>query len=162
MGSLAKEDNLWDMRDTVLRLQSEGVLDIEDAVVAIRTAEGKVELRQLHDLQMIVSGQWTVLGLLIGTLFLNPLAGAAVGLAGGTVVSALADAGISDRFMKKLTRALAPGTAALFVLTRTPSPEHDKVLEELRAFGGEVIQTSLPPDKAAALKAALSENNTGA
>ena len=37
--------------------------------------------------------------------------------------SALADVGITDRFMKELATVLIPSRSALFVLTRRPTPD---------------------------------------
>ena len=41
--------------------------------------------------------------------------------------------------MKELGTTLEPGTSALFVLVRQATP--DKVLEEVKPFGGKVLKT---------------------
>jgi uncharacterized membrane protein len=50
---------------------------------------------------------------------------------------------------------MGANSSAIFVLVRKATP--DKVLERVRAFGGDVYQTSLSNEAEARLQAALSE-----
>jgi uncharacterized membrane protein len=146
-----------EVRLKLLKLQKEYLIDLEDAVVAIKDETGKVKLHQAVNLTAagaISGGFW---GALVGLIFLNPLLGFAVGAGAGAVSGALSDVGIDDKFMKELAEALAPGTSALFVLVRKATP--DKVLEELKGTGGKVLKTSLSHDDEAKLQAALSAVN---
>ena len=71
-----------EVRLTLAKLQREHLIEMEDAAVVVKNAEGKVKLKQAVDLTSagaVSGGFW---GLLIGTLFLNPLLGTAVGAAG--------------------------------------------------------------------------------
>ena len=58
--------------------------------------------------------------------------------------------------MKELAGVLIPGGSALFVLTGRPSPDRERVLEELHGIGGEILKTSVSHEDAAKLQAALS------
>ena len=143
-----------EVRLKLRKLQSEYLIDIEDAVVAVKDDAGKVKLNQAVNLTAagaLSGGFW---GSLIGLIFLNPLLGLAVGAASGAVSGALADIGIDDNFMKELASTLKPGSSALFVLVRKATP--DKVLEELAGTGGTVLKTSLSHEDEARLQAALS------
>jgi uncharacterized membrane protein len=60
--------------------------------------------------------------------------------------------------MKQLAQTLKPGTAALCVLVRRATP--DKVLEEIKGFGGTVLKTSLSHEDESKLQAALSSAKT--
>jgi len=143
-----------EVRLKLRKLQREYLLDIEDAVVAVKDPSGKVKLNQAVNLTAagaLSGGFW---GSLIGLIFLNPLLGLAVGAASGAVSGALADIGIDDNFMKGLAATLKPGSSALFVLVRKATP--DKVLEELAGTGGTVLKTSLSHEDEARLQAALS------
>jgi uncharacterized membrane protein len=130
-----------EVRLALLKMQKEYLIDLADAVVVVREAQGKVKLRQLHNLTVAGAARGGFWGALIGLLFLNPLFGFAVGAAAGAVSGALADVGINDNFMKELGATLKPGTAALCVLIRQMTP--DKVVEELQKFGGTLIKTNL-------------------
>jgi uncharacterized membrane protein len=142
-------------------LQKEYVVELEDAVVAVRDANGKVHLKQAVNLAGIgaASGAaWGgLLGTLVGVLFLNPLvglaAGMAVGAGSGALSRALADYGIDDDFIKRMAEQFPPGTSGLFILARRMN--FDKALPELRAFGGEVLKTSLSNDEERRLRQAL-------
>jgi uncharacterized membrane protein len=128
------------------KLQSEYLLDLEDAVVAVKDEKGKVKLHQAVNLTAdgAVSGGFC--GSLTGLIFLNAAAGAASG--------ALTDVGINDHFMKELSAALIPGSSTLFVLVRYVTP--DRVLEELKGTGGRILKTSLSHEDESKLQAALS------
>jgi len=143
-----------EMRSKLLDLQSQYLISIGDAVIAIRQPDGRVKLNQLMNTTAagaISGGFW---GTLVGLIFLMPLLGAAVGVASGALGGALADYGINDDFMKKLASKLTPGSAALFVEIRKMT--EDKVLEAIRGTGGELLQTSLDHTKEQALREAIS------
>jgi uncharacterized membrane protein len=146
-----------EVRLKLRKLQSEYLLDLEDAVVAVKDSNGKVKLHQALNLTAagaVSGGFW---GSLIGLLFLNPLIGLAVGAATGAVSGALTDVGINDDFMKELAATMTAGSSTLFVLVKKATP--DKVLEELKGTGGRVLKTSLSHEDEAKLQAALSAAN---
>ena len=149
-------DNLHEaeeVRIKLIKMQKEYLIDLEDAVVAVKNAEGKVKLNQAFNLTAagaVGGGFW---GALIGLLFLNPLFGAAVGAGAGAISGALTDVGINDDFMAQLAATLKPDTSALFVLFRKVTT--DKALEELQGTGGKIIKTSLSHDDEEKLQAAL-------
>jgi uncharacterized membrane protein len=150
-----------EVRLALLKLQREYLIDLGDAVVAVREADGTVKLRQLVNTTAVGAVSGGFWGTLIGVLFLNPLFGLAIGTAAGALSGALTDVGIDDKFVKQLAETLKPGSAALCVLVRRATP--DKVLEEIKGFGGTVIKTSLSHDDEAKLQAALSSaKNAGA
>ncbi len=148
------EKKAEEVRDKVLGMQREYLIEVEDAVIATRDDKGRVKLNQLMHPAAggAVSGAFW--GMLIGWLFLMPVAGAAVGAAGGALGGSLVDVGINDQDMKtQANEALKPGTAGLFLLIRKMTT--DKVLEDLKGVGGTVIRTSFDHAKEEALKAAL-------
>lgn len=144
-----------EVRLALIKMQREYLIDLEDAVVAVKNDDGKVKLHQPVNLTAagaVSGGFW---GTLIGCLFFSPLLGAAAGATAGAVSGALSDIGVNDDFMKKIAGELEPGHSALFVLVRKATP--DKVLDELKGYGGTVLQTSLTHEDEAKLQAALNE-----
>jgi hypothetical protein len=81
--------------------------------------------------------------MLIGWLFLMPVAGAAMGGASGALGGSLVDVGIDQEMKTQANEALKPGTADLFPLIRKMTT--DKVLEDLMGVGGTVVRTSFDP-----------------
>jgi uncharacterized membrane protein len=143
-----------EVRLTLLKMQKDYLIDLEDAAVAVKDQKGKVRLHQAVNTTAagaVSGGFW---GSLIGLMFLNPLLGLAVGATAGAVSGALTDVGVDDNFMKQLAATMNPGTSALFVLVRRATP--DKVLDEIKGTGGKVLKTSLSHDDEAKLQAALS------
>ncbi len=142
-----------EVRLKLLQMQKEYLVDLEDAVVAVKDKNGKIKLRQLYSLTANGAVSGGFFGTLIGLLFMNPLLGLVVGSLSGAVAGALSDVGINDDFMKELAANLKEGESALFILVRKFTP--DKVLEELKGTGGKIIHTSLSHDDEKKLQEAL-------
>ncbi len=142
-----------EVRQKLLSMQKEYLIELGDAVIALKRPDGSVKLNQLVNTTAAGAASGAMWGTLIGLIFLNPLAGAAIGAASGALGGKLSDVGINDQFMKDCAKALHGGEAALFVLIRKVTA--DKVLDGLRGVGGRVIQTSFDHTKEAALREAL-------
>jgi uncharacterized membrane protein len=69
------------VRDKVLGMQREYLIEVEDAVIATRDDKGRVKLNHASAASGAVSGAFW--GMLIGWLFLMPVAGAAGRRGGG-------------------------------------------------------------------------------
>ena len=139
------------------RLQSQYLVDLEDAAVVIRNQEGKVKIKQAQELVVsgaIGGGYW---GLLLGVIFFNPIF-ALLGAGAGALSGALSDIGINDDFMRDLGSTIEPGTSAIFVLIRKSTP--DRVLADLSKFEGKVLRTSLSKEDEAKLQAALTKQES--
>jgi uncharacterized membrane protein len=142
-----------EVRQKLLAMQKEYLIELGDAVIAVKDAQRRIKLNQLINTTAVGAVSGAFWGSLIGLIFLMPLAGAAIGAASGTLGGYLSDIGIDDKWMKDIAAAIQPGTAALFVLVRKVTA--DKVLEGLKGEGGTVMKTSLDHTKEAALQAAL-------
>ncbi len=148
------EQKAEEVRDKVLAMQREYLIVVSDAVIATRDENGRVKLNQLMHPAAAGAVSGAFWGMLIGWIFLMPVAGAAVGAASGALGGSLVDVGINDQQMKQQANdALKPGTAGLFLLIRKMTT--DKVLEDLKGVGGVVIRTSFDHAKENALKEAL-------
>jgi uncharacterized membrane protein len=144
-----------DVRQRLLKMQTEYLIKVSDAVIAVKTEAGTVKLNQLVNTTAVGAASGSFWGLLIGVLFLNPLIGVALGAASGALGGALTDYGINDAFMKELSESLKPGNAALFVLIQQMTA--DKVLKGIQDAGGTVLKTSLDDSKEKALREALAK-----
>ena len=142
-----------EVRQKLIQMQKDYLIDLEDAVVAVRDAKGKVRLHQAVNLAAVGAISGGFWGTLIGMIFLNPLLGLAVGASAGAASGALGDVGINDQFMKDLAANTQASGSILFVLVRKSTP--DKVLEEVKGTGGTILKTSLSHDDEAKLQAAL-------
>jgi len=140
-------------RAKLFELQKEYLIELGDAVVAVRQADGTVKLNQLINMTAAGAASGGMWGALVGILFLNPLLGAAIGAGAGALSGKFTDVGINDNFMKQAAEALAPGQAALCVLVRKVTA--DKVLPAMAHFGGTVLRTNMTDTQEAALREAL-------
>jgi uncharacterized membrane protein len=135
-----------EVRLKLQKLQSEGLLDLADVAVAVKDETGKAKLHHAGNL-LAEGAAFGFCGPLANLILLNATAGTASG--------ALADVGITDRFMKELATVLIPSRSALFVLTRRPTPDKDRLLEELKGLGGRIFMTWLSHEDQTRLQAAL-------
>ncbi|HLH98844.1 MAG TPA: DUF1269 domain-containing protein [Xanthobacteraceae bacterium] len=144
-------------------LEKEYLIDLEDACVVERDKGGKVHIKQAVNLTRFGAAmggiRGALWGTLVGLLFLNPLAGMAIGGITGVGVGALsgslADYGIRDDFIRKLGETIPTESSALFVLFR--SVTEDRVLPEIEPYKPRVLKTSLSNEAEEKLKAALSK-----
>ena len=119
--------------------------------------EGKIKLHR-EGVSAVCGGAVLggFLGGAVGILFLNPVAGAAIGAAAGAGLGASEGAhGIDKDFIKGTSDTLKPGTAALFLQVDEANAE--RVKAEIQGTGATVIMTTLSPEAEAKLKAALAE-----
>ncbi len=147
----------------VRTLKKQHLLDLEDAVVVERDADGKVHIKQAVNLTRVgaasggLSGAFW--GMLVGLLFLNPLAGMAIGAGAGAGAGALSgslmDYGVNDDFVKQLADTIPHNSSALFVLVREVTM--DKVVAEIQRWNPRVLNTSLSSDQEARLVDALKQ-----
>lgn len=147
------EQKAEEVRRKVLDLQKDYLIELGDAVIAVKDVSGHVKLNQLINLTATGALSGALWGTLIGFIFLMPLIGTALGAASGALGGKLSDIGINDDFMKDAASSLSPGQAGLFLLIRKMTT--DKVLADLQGVGGTVMRTSFDHTKEQALRDAL-------
>ena len=148
---------------TLQRLHEEFLIEIEDIAYVTREANGKLKLHETVPVMTAATSfgllRGTLLGGLIGLIFVNPLlgmvAGGAIGAAGGALTGRLVDYGIPERFMKDLGEKVQPGTSALFILFRKANWE--KVIDRIGEHGGTVMHSTLTAEAETKLQEALTE-----
>jgi uncharacterized membrane protein len=149
----------FDALNKLGELQKMQLITLADAAVATKDEKGKVKVKQTLENQVTGSaalwgGFW---GLLIGMFFLFPLAWGIAGALFGALGGKLADIGIDNKMIKEVGNSLQPGGSALFVMVVEATT--DKVLDEMKKFGGHVYQTSLSKEDEEKLKAVLAHED---
>src|SRR4029078_7713539 len=147
------EQKAEEVREKILEMQKEYLIELGDAVVAGKDDKGRVKLNHLLNTTAAGALSGAIWGTLIGLIFLAPFVGTAIGAASGALGGTRTDFGINYQFMKDAASALQPGAAGLFLLVRKMTT--DKVLADLRGVGGTVMRTSFDETKEAALREAL-------
>src|SRR3954452_10940982 len=122
-------------------LQKQELLDLEDAALVWRSADGRIKVQQAYSPVAAGLAGGALWGMLFGLLFLMPVFGLAVGAGAGALAGKLSDLGINDKFIKELAASLPPGSAAVFALVRRSPP--DKVQQALAPYEPTLIRTSL-------------------
>jgi uncharacterized membrane protein len=141
------------VRQELIEMAKEHLVTLQDAVV-VENQDGKIKLHQSTNTTASGAAGGALWGGLIGLIFLAPLLGMAFGAAGGALGGKMSDVGVDDSFMKDLGERLQPGAAAVIMLGSTDA--RDKVIERVRPYGGEILQSSLSTEAEQQLRAALS------
>lgn len=148
-------DTAEKVRQELIQATKEHLVRLEDAVIVEHEEGGKIKLHQVMGTTGAGAAGGAMWGGLIGLLFLAPLVGMAVGAASGAAAGKMSDLGVDDNFVKDLGAKLQPGAAALIVLGSTDA--RDKVIERVKQYGGDIIQTSLSTEEEERLRAALGQ-----
>lgn len=147
------EQKAEEVRDRILGMQKEYLIELGDAVIATKDEQGRVKLNQMVNTTAAGAASGAIWGTLVGLIFMAPLVGTAIGAASGALGGYLTDTGIDDKFMKEAAGALSPGSAGLFLLIRKLTA--DKVLADLEGVGGTVMRTSFDHEQEQKLRNAL-------
>jgi uncharacterized membrane protein len=134
-------------------LAMQQLLQREDAAIAYKDAKGKVHIEQTMSLTGAGAASGALWGTLIGLIFLNPIAGLAVGAASGAMAGKLTDIGVNDDLIKQVGGQLQDGKAAVFLLARSATV--DRVVDALKPYSPTIIQTNLSKDREEELVQAL-------
>lgn len=139
--------------ESLKEMQKGGHLTLDDAAVIVKQESGAVEVRNQLD-RGVKWGALTggALGLLLAGVFF-PLAGLAIGAAGGALVGKSLDIGVDQEFVREVTSSLKPGSSALFVVGSSGEPA--VVIAALRPYEGAIYQTDLSSETVEALQDAL-------
>jgi uncharacterized membrane protein len=152
-------DGARQMRERLLTLQKQQLLQVDDAAIMSKDANGKPKLEQLHNLAGAGALGGAFWGMLFGLLFFIPILGLAVGAAAGALAGSMSDVGIDDKFIKQVGESITPGTAALFLLVSNVTV--DKVLDQIKDIKFEVLQTNLSHEQEGQLRSALGQAPAG-
>jgi uncharacterized membrane protein len=79
------EQKAEEIRQKVLAMQREYLIELGDAVVVVKDAQGRIKLNQLMNLTAAGAATGALWGTLIGFIFLMPLLGTALGAASGAL-----------------------------------------------------------------------------
>jgi uncharacterized membrane protein len=146
------EDQAVSARKALKSLENEHRVDMTDAAVLVKDAQGKIKVKnEMDDGVKYGAAGGALIGLLLAVFF--PFVGIAIGALGGAAVGALMDQGIDKKFIKEVESAMTPGSSALFAVFRNAYP--GIVATALAPYKGKIYQTTLDPDAEKTLQDAL-------
>ena len=148
------ESGAGQMRDALVDLQRQHLIQLDDAAVVVRRQDGKVKVKQAHNLVGTGAFGGAFWGMFIGLLFWLPWLGMAIGAAFGALAGIFGDVGIDDKFIDRVGKTIEPGQSALFMLIQDWT--EDKVMQELVKYDAQVLQTSLTREDETKLREAFS------
>jgi uncharacterized membrane protein len=148
-------DEAHELRLQLKELQKEGQINVEDSAVIRKDENGKIHV--VNEVDKTVMGGAAVGGLLGMLLFiLFPVAGIALGAAGGALIGSTLDRGVDKKFVKQVSEELKPNSSALFMVTNEANVT--AAVAALRQHTGKLYQTNLSPEAEDELRRALHED----
>ncbi len=155
------EGTIQRLREELVHWHRKGAVHLEGMLILYRDLQGKLTLKPVQHVDIKETAVGSIAGLLVGSLLLHPVLGAALGTltgaAAGSSKFSLSHVGLDDEFIKQLACAVLPGMWALVVVVR-----HAKIremLETLKRVGGTVLVTSLSKRGEERLRAALAASS---
>jgi uncharacterized membrane protein len=134
-------------------LANQDMLTLDDAAVITKDSKGKVQVKNMVEKNVKVGA---VAGGMIGLAlasFLFPIAGIAIGAAGGAALGKTLGDGVDRQFIKDVTESLTPGSSAILFLV---SRENTGVLvSALEPYSGKIYQTSFDSEIEEEIRKAL-------
>jgi uncharacterized membrane protein len=146
------------MLEDVRRWQEEGLIEVEDAVIASAGPGGKVDIKQTHRSE---KGKFALrgggVGLLAGALLGGPILGVVAGVAVGALKGRSTDKklGLDDEFVDEVSGWVHANRSALFLLVKQANAEELRV--RLRPLKATILSTTLAPEREQDLRQALAE-----
>ena len=150
------------MLEDVRRWQEEGLIEVEDAVIASAGPGGKVDIKQTHRSE---KGKFALrgggVGLLAGALLGGPILGVVAGVAVGALKGRSKDKkfGLDEEFVEQVSGWVHANRSALFLLVKQANAEQLRV--KLRPLKATILSTTLAPEQERNLRQALAEEEYG-
>jgi uncharacterized membrane protein len=139
-------------------MDREGSIELIDAAVVVRAADGKVKFEETADPSgKRWAGRGAIAGGLVGLIFPpSIIASAAVGAAAGGIWGKVRDKGLQDADLKAIGESLEPGSSAIIAIAE------DRVVERLqRGLEGyrNIARHAVSAEAAAAIVAEVEEES---
>ncbi|GEM_PF-1473962 len=134
------------------QMEKAHLVRLRNAAVVSRNAQGKIALHETHDFDAkegALAGALAggLLGLIRGEIVEDALLGAGAGF----LASKVMDLGFKDDYLKEIGEHLTPNSSAIVAVVHFE--QVDPAVQELRQFGGHLLQQTLPADVAQKLVA---------
>src|SRR4051812_26456102 len=121
---------------------ADGLVKIVDhAVVTWPAGAEKPETHHEHERSVHSTGWGLFWGVVVGGLFLVPIAGGVVGASIGALAKATDGTGITREQLEKIRLEITPGTSALFMVT--DHGDLDRLGERFHGLHNQLIATNL-------------------
>jgi len=145
------------MLDNVHRWQEEGLIEVEDAVIAYAGPSGNVEIKQTHRSEKGKLALGGGVGLVVGTLLGGPILGLVAGVTAGAIKGRGKDqnVGLDDDFVRSVSNWVHAERSALFLLVKQANAEQLRVA--LKPLKATILSTTLAPEQEQNLRRALAE-----
>ncbi len=125
----------------VMDLNKDFVVKLTGLAIVTVDAEGKSHVDTPQKIVGVSAASGALWGMLIGLLFFVPGVGLLLGGAMGALFGKLGKTGVNDQFRSQVQDMLKPGSSAVVIMADKIT--EDKFSDAMKAYGGQVLKTSL-------------------
>ncbi len=124
------------------QLEKKHLVDLDEATMVIVDKDGKAKSKRTTELSAGKSSfRGGIVGLVIGLIFVYPVALGLLGAAFGALRAKAKDSGLSEKFLRKIQDEMEPGNVAIFVLVEAEN--FNSVVNSMKKHKGELFYTSI-------------------
>lgn len=128
--------------DMLKDLEKSKLIELDDAVVVVKDADGKVKVKETTDLTKAKgAAKGGTLGFVVGLMMGGPVGGVLLGAAAGALLARKVDLGIPKDKIDMVVGDMVDGSSALFV--QGTSKREGIMLGALRESGGTLYEVQL-------------------
>jgi len=135
------------------QMQSDLIVQLEDAAEVVRDPDGKPHVKHGHGLVGVGALGGAFWGMLFGLLFFIPFLGLAIGAGMGALFGKLGKTGIDKQVLEQMGDSIQPGQAGWFLLISQLT--EDKFLTQIEGTSARVVRTNLTNEQEEELKKAF-------
>lgn len=128
--------------DMIRDLEKQKLVELEDAVIVVKAADGEVKVKETKDLTKAKgAAKGGTLGLVVGLMVGGPIGGVLLGAAAGALLSRKVDLGIPQDKIELVVADMVDGSSALFI--QGTSKREGVMRGALRESGGHLYEVQL-------------------
>ncbi len=147
------ENQAMSVLHSLKTLQQHDMLNLDDAAVIVKNAEGKVNIKNMTEYGVKAGAALGGLaGLILGSI-LFPIAGIAIGAAGGALIGKTFATGVDKQFITEVKDSLHPGNSAILFIVRNENV--GMLITALEPYSGKIYQSSFDSEAEEEMRKAL-------
>jgi uncharacterized membrane protein len=126
-------------------MEGEGLIELKETALIRKYPDGKTRISRDVDVEEKEQKVGHLVGLLTAAVT-GTMPFVMLGTLAGRLLGRETDHGITNKFIKDVTKELKPRTSVLILLARSDEERRKKVMERLAPSNSKILESDLPPE----------------